>query len=64
MLRLIAKTFDLSMVRARSTLRAAIFNFLFVAGVTGLKSATNALYLARRGPEDFGFTFGIALLSL
>jgi len=63
MLRLIAKTFDLSTVRAHSTLRAAIFNFLFVAGVTGLKSATNALYLARRGPEDFPWLYlGTALI--
>jgi len=59
----IAKAFDLSMVRARSTLRAAVFNFLFVAGVTGLKSATNALYLARRGPSDLPWLYlGTALI--
>ena len=62
LLQAIAKTYDLSIVRARSTVRAAIFNFLFVAGVTGLKSATNALYLARRDPSDLPYLyFGTAI---
>ena len=53
----IAKTFDLSTVRARSTLRAAGFHFLFVASITALKSSTNALYLARRDPADLPWLY-------
>lgn len=63
MLRLIARRFELSLVRARSLLRAAIFNFVFVASVTALKSATNALYLARRDPEGLPYLYlGTALV--
>ncbi|MEL7372145.1 MAG: hypothetical protein AAFN74_24680, partial [Myxococcota bacterium] len=38
--------------QARAMLRAAAFFFIFVAGVTVTKSATNALFLTRRDPED------------
>lgn len=63
MLRLIARRFELSLVRARSLLRAATFNFVFVASVTALKSATNALYLARRDPQDLPYLYlGTALV--
>lgn len=57
LLRTIAKTFDLSIVRARSALRAAIFHLILVAGITALKSATNALYLARRDPRDLPYLY-------
>ncbi len=56
-LRSVARAFDLSPVRARSALRAAIFHFAFVAAVTGLKSATNAVYLARREPSDLPWLY-------
>lgn len=58
----IANAFDLSVVRARSALRAALFHFALVASIAGVKSATNALYLARRDPADLPWLYvGTAL---
>jgi HEAT repeat protein/CRP-like cAMP-binding protein len=53
----IAKTYDLSIVRARSLVRSGLFFFLFVSGVTAMKSATNALYLARRDPTELPYLY-------
>ena len=68
LLRTIARRFDLSVVRARSVMRAAIFHFALVASITGVKIATNALFLARRDPRDLPYlylatAFVIALVS-
>ena len=53
----IASFFELSRVRARSLVRAAFFFFLFVGGVTALKSATNALFLVRSNPTDLPYLY-------
>lgn len=57
LLRTIARRFDLSVVRARSVMRAAIFHFALVASITGVKIATNALFLARRDPRDLPYLY-------
>ncbi|MCC7385016.1 MAG: HEAT repeat domain-containing protein [Deltaproteobacteria bacterium] len=57
LLKNVAKTFDLSLVRARSLLRAALFHAILVSGITTVKSATNALYLARRDPRDLPYLY-------
>src|SRR5262245_46653599 len=57
LLRAIARFFDLSLVRARSALKAALFHLAFVASVTALKVATNALYLSRRDPHDLPYLY-------
>lgn len=56
-LRSIARSFDLSVVRARSVLRATIFHLVLVAGITAVKISTNALYLARRDPRDLPYLY-------
>jgi hypothetical protein len=56
-LRLIAKLYGLSVVQARSMVKAGTFYFAFVAGVTAFKSATNALFLARRDPTDLPYLY-------
>ncbi len=53
----IADAYDLSLVRARSLLRASTFLFFFVAGVTATKSASNALFLVRRDPQDLPYLY-------
>jgi ATP/ADP translocase len=53
----VATFFELSRVRAHSFIRAAIFYFLFVGGVTALKSATNALFLVRSNPTDLPYLY-------
>lgn len=53
----IARQFKISRVRARTLLRSALFFFVFVAGVTVVKSATNALFLARRDPRDLPYLY-------
>lgn len=57
MLRVIAKLYGLSVVQARSMVKAGLFFFAFVAGVTAFKSATNALFLARRNPADLPYLY-------
>ena len=57
MLQLIAKLYGLSVVQARSMVKAGTFFFAFVAGVTAFKSATNALFLARRDPTDLPYLY-------
>lgn len=64
MLRHVANLFDLSLVRARAFVRAAVFFFLFVAGVTALKSATNALFLVRRDPRDLPYLYLATALAI
>lgn len=64
MLRFIANLFELSLVRARAFLRAATFFFLFVAGVTAIKSATNALFLVRRDPRDLPYLYLATALAI
>lgn len=49
--------YDLSVVRARSLVRSATFFFAFVAGVTAFKSASSALFLARRDPTDLPYLY-------
>lgn len=53
----LAKTYDLSIVRARSLIRSGLFFFSFVCGVTVMKSATNALFLAHRDPTDLPYLY-------
>src|SRR5688572_3317545 len=53
----LAKTYELSPVRARSLLRSATFFFAFVCGVTVFKSATNAVFLARRDPSELPYLY-------
>ncbi len=48
---------NVSSIQARATLRAAAFFFVFVAAVTVTKSATNALFLARRNPADLPYLY-------
>jgi CRP-like cAMP-binding protein/ATP/ADP translocase len=60
----VANLFQISRVRARSFIRAAVFFFLFVAGVTALKSATNALYLVRRDPTDLPYLYLATALAI
>ncbi|MEM7679176.1 MAG: hypothetical protein AAF449_24620, partial [Myxococcota bacterium] len=43
--------------QARAMLRVAAFFFFFVAGVTITKSATNALFLTRRDPQDLPYLY-------
>jgi CRP-like cAMP-binding protein len=57
MLKAVAKAFDVSLVRARSAVRAAGFHLAFVASVTAVKSATNALYLARRDVQHLPYLY-------
>jgi len=57
LLKSVARQFDLSVVRARSVMRAAMFHFLLVAGITAFKIATNALYLAHRDPRDLPYLY-------
>ncbi len=57
LLRTIARRFDLSVVHARSVMRAALFHFALVFGITAVKIATNALYLARRDPRDLPYLY-------
>jgi ATP/ADP translocase len=63
-LRLVANLFDLSLVRARAFVRSAVFFFFFVAGVTALKSATNALFLVRRDPRDLPYLYLATALAI
>lgn len=60
----IAKLFGLSLVRGRALLRAGTFFFSFVAGVTALKSATNALFLVRRDPTDLPYLYLATALAI
>ncbi|MBI2377016.1 MAG: hypothetical protein HYV07_23650, partial [Deltaproteobacteria bacterium] len=53
----IARRFELSAVGARSAIRAALFHFAFVASVTAMKSASNALFLARRDPNELPWLY-------
>lgn len=57
MLERIASLYGLSVVQARSMVRAAAFFFAFVAGVTTFKSATNALFLARSDPTNLPYLY-------
>lgn len=45
-------------------LKAAAFFFVFVAGVTSFKSATNALFLARRDPTDLPYLYLATALAV
>ncbi|CAN0598640.1 unnamed protein product, partial [Laminaria digitata] len=56
-LKRIADLYGLSLVHARSMVKAAAFFFVFVAGVTTFKSATNALFLTRRDPTDLPYLY-------
>lgn len=53
----LAEAYDVSHVRAKSMLRAGVFYFAFVSGVTTFKSATNALYLAREGAAHLPYLY-------
>ncbi|MBI4819118.1 MAG: cyclic nucleotide-binding domain-containing protein [Deltaproteobacteria bacterium] len=57
LIKTVARKFDISVVRARSAIRAAVFHFAFVASVTGMKIATNALYLAHRDPKSLPWLY-------
>ncbi len=60
----VARRFELSAVRARSVIRAAIFHGVLVAGITAVKIATNALYLARRDVRDLPYLYLATALSV
>ncbi|MEQ8275534.1 MAG: cyclic nucleotide-binding domain-containing protein [Deltaproteobacteria bacterium] len=53
----LARVYAVSGVRARSMIRAGMFYFVFVAGVTTVKSATNALYLAREDASHLPYLY-------
>ncbi len=57
MLNRIADLYGLSVVHARSMVKAAAFFFSFVAGVTTFKSATNALFLSRSDPTQLPYLY-------
>ncbi|MCK6548142.1 cyclic nucleotide-binding domain-containing protein [Myxococcota bacterium] len=60
----VSRLFGLSLVRSRALVRAAVFYFSFVAGVTALKSATNALFLVRRDPTDLPYLYLATALAI
>lgn len=60
----VSRALDLSIVRARSLVRAGLFSLVFVAGVTAMKSATNALFLARRDPRDLPYLYLATALAI
>lgn len=53
----LARVYAVSAVRARSMVRAGMFYLVFVAGVTTVKSATNALYLAREDASHLPYLY-------
>ena len=53
----LTRSYDLSVVRARSLFRASLFLFSFVAGVTAFKISTNVLFLSRRNPADLPYLY-------
>ena len=54
----------MSAVQARSALRAGAFFFVFVASVTVVKSATNALFLTRRDPTTLPYLYLATALAI
>lgn len=60
----LARAYEVSGVRARSMVRAGTFYFAFIAGVTTLKSATNALYLSREDPSDLPYLYLATALAI
>lgn len=60
----VSRALDLSIVRSRSLVRASLFSLIFVAGVTALKSSTNALFLARRDPRDLPYLYLATALAI
>lgn len=53
----LGRRWGVSAVQARAMGRAAAFFFVFVAGVTVFKSATNGLFLARRDPSELPYLY-------